>query len=529
MECALRMILITSASYVNKDFQIEIGKLPPSFLPLGNKRLYMFQINFLKKHFPKREIFISLPNNYKLNLRDQMYLKKFEINLIFIKENLSLGSSVNECIINMSKKIQSRKLIILHGDTLIKKIPKGDDLVAVSNTSIDYVWEIQNKVNNLNNVWCGFFSFSDKKLLSKSLKVSKYDFVEGVKKYSNYKKIVFKQISSWFDLGHLQTYFLTRSNFLISRKFNEMKINNGYVEKTSNNLKKIKAEIFWYNNFPLNLKKYIPNMIYHQSSKENSFYRLEFLPVMPLNEIYVNCSKTSIFWKKIFTLCKKVLSEFRHEIIISKDEKKKIKSNFEKLIFYDLNKRVKSFRKKSKLNFDLPVSINNFDLPSLNTIIFKCQNIIKKSKNNPSIIHGDFCLSNIFYDNRSENIKLIDPRGIDASNNFTLFGDQKYDISKFTHSIIGFYDHILSESYFLEYNDQMKFKFDIMIDENTLLISKLYKKIFFNNKDYKYKQILALTILLFFRILDLHSDDKKRQIAFIANALRLYKVLISTK
>ena len=48
-------------------------------------------------------------------------------------------------------------------------------------------------------------------------------------------------------------------------------------------------------------------------------------------------------------------------------------------------------------------------------------------------------------------------------------------------------------------------------------------------KEYKYKQILALTILLFFRILDLHSDDKKRQIAFIANAWRLYKVLISTK
>ena len=263
MECALRMILITSASYVNKDFQIEIGKLPPSFLPLGNKRLYMFQIDFLKKHFPKREIFISLPNSYILNLRDQMYLKKFKVNLIFIKENLSLGRSVNECIINISKKIQSRKLIILHGDTLIKKIPKGDDLVAVSNTSIDYVWEIQNKVNNLNNVWCGFFSFSDKKLLSKSLKVSKYDFVEGVKKYSNYKKIAFKQISSWFDLGHLQTYFLTRSNFLISRKFNELKINNGYVEKTSNNLKKIKAEIFWYNNFPLNLKKFFGKKFLH--------------------------------------------------------------------------------------------------------------------------------------------------------------------------------------------------------------------------------------------------------------------------
>jgi hypothetical protein len=43
------MILITSAAYVNSEFQIEFGKIPPSFLPVGNKRLFEHQINLIRR------------------------------------------------------------------------------------------------------------------------------------------------------------------------------------------------------------------------------------------------------------------------------------------------------------------------------------------------------------------------------------------------------------------------------------------------------------------------------------------------
>ena len=36
------MILITSAQYLVAEFQIEFGKLPPAFLPLGQKRFYEY-------------------------------------------------------------------------------------------------------------------------------------------------------------------------------------------------------------------------------------------------------------------------------------------------------------------------------------------------------------------------------------------------------------------------------------------------------------------------------------------------------
>ncbi|EOD6369589.1 hypothetical protein ACJ1IM_001717 [Campylobacter jejuni] len=57
------MILITSAKYSFSDFTLEFGKIPPSFLPLGNKRLYEYQIelfkNFNQKFFYLYPVILS--------------------------------------------------------------------------------------------------------------------------------------------------------------------------------------------------------------------------------------------------------------------------------------------------------------------------------------------------------------------------------------------------------------------------------------------------------------------------------------
>ncbi|EOH9591995.1 capsular biosynthesis protein, partial [Campylobacter jejuni] len=62
------MILITSAKYLSADFTLEFGKIPPSFLPLGNKRLYEYQVEIFKDI--KQKIVLSLPKSFKLNHHD---------------------------------------------------------------------------------------------------------------------------------------------------------------------------------------------------------------------------------------------------------------------------------------------------------------------------------------------------------------------------------------------------------------------------------------------------------------------------
>ena len=112
-----------------------------------------------------------------------------------------------------------------------------------------------------------------------------------------------------------------------------------------------------------------------------------------------------------------------------------------------------------------------------------------RGKKLPSVVHGDFCLSNIFYDFRAENIKLIDPRGLDTKNNFTIYGDQRYDLAKLMHSIIGLYDHILANLYRINFNKNMEIKLEIFTNENTDTVIRLFKNYFLKKIKFFYFKI----------------------------------------
>lgn len=52
---------------------------------------------------------------------------------------------------------------------------------------------------------------------------------------------------------------------------------------------------------------------------------------------------------------------------------------------------------------------NRTDLPSLREIAKECIEATLALPEVPAITHGDLCFSNIMYDARSNNIKVIDP------------------------------------------------------------------------------------------------------------------------
>ena len=53
------MILITSAAYVVPGIRNELGMLPPTLLPIGNKRLLEIQVESIKKKF-NESIYVAL-------------------------------------------------------------------------------------------------------------------------------------------------------------------------------------------------------------------------------------------------------------------------------------------------------------------------------------------------------------------------------------------------------------------------------------------------------------------------------------
>lgn len=140
------MILITSAKYLSSDFTLEFGKIPPSFLPLGNKRLYEYQIELFKNF--NQKFFLSLPNDFQLSKFDEKKLKELNIEILFAPNNLSLGESVVYCL-NVCC-VFDEKLYILHGDTFFKELAFKENSLQVAKVKENYDWAyLHNEFNVL--------------------------------------------------------------------------------------------------------------------------------------------------------------------------------------------------------------------------------------------------------------------------------------------------------------------------------------------------------------------------------------------
>ena len=59
------MFLIMSGDYIDQEFQSEFGRIPPSFLPLGNKRLFQHQIK-LAPH--NTQVYLTIPESYQISV-----------------------------------------------------------------------------------------------------------------------------------------------------------------------------------------------------------------------------------------------------------------------------------------------------------------------------------------------------------------------------------------------------------------------------------------------------------------------------
>lgn len=501
------MILITSAKYLSSDFTLEFGEIPPSFLPLGNKRLYEFQVELFENI--KQKIFLSLPKSFCLNKFDQEKLDKLGVELIFVPENLSLGESIVYCL-NITCMFDE-KLYILHGDTFFKKLSFNDNSLQIASVKENYNWvfldddfdiNLKNKDKNL--ILAGAYSIAYPHFLIKDIIENDYSFIEGMKAYS--QKFCFDVINNdtWLDFGLITNYFHSKQVVSTQRSFNDIKIKNGYIEKTSTWKEKIKAEMNWFDKLPKDLIIYIPKVI----TKENS-YNIEYLYNNTLAELLVFGKLPDYVWKRIFSS----LKDFLNTLHSFKSNDTTINFNYKEKTL----QRLKEFSKQNDFSLEKPIVINNKTYPSILQLLEKLDLVYGRGcKENFSFIHGDFCFSNIMYDFRANMVKTFDPRGMDFNSKITPFGDENYDFAKLTHSILGLYDFIIAGFFECSFKEQ-KFNFSIQEDHELLKIQEAFLEIFAINNHIK-----TITIHLFLSMLPLHNDSQKRQMALLANAYRLY-------
>ncbi|MGW8462012.1 hypothetical protein [Pseudomonas sp. CLCA07] len=517
------MIIINSAAYVTPEFRAEFGKIPPCLLPIGNRKLVEYQIPMLRNIYDE-QIIVSLPEGYELTIDEQQLFTSLNIDYAYVPDQFTLAEALLYVLNTVSHTFEE-PLRLLHGDTLLDTIPQGENLIAVAATEDDYNWESESNKAGHPLVWCGYFVFSSPREFIRALALSQGNFVKAVRIYGEQTPLSLPEITGWHDLGHVNTYFVSRSQITTQRVFNSLRIENGTVWKSGAQKTKIIAESEWYKKLPVALKRYTPQMIDSGIDAKTGapFYVLEYLPCSPLNEVFVHGRNPDFFWRRTFKLMGAFLQDARNSLdsIDKHIQIEAIRADAQDLYEIKTYARLEEYARTSGIELNTPTTYCGRQLGSLREVARDCIARTLELPIIPAVLHGDFCFSNILYDSRGGAIKVIDPRGLNQKQELTLLGDQKYDLAKACHSVIGLYDFIIAGRYQIENRENTAISIRFPADDRLLGIQKA-----FMDSDLlpgiTGKNIMPLTVLLFLSMLPLHGDRPDRQEAMLINALRLY-------
>lgn len=512
------MLIINSGAYVTPEFQAEFGKIPPCMLPIGNRKLIEHQVQRLRKALSVKDIFLTLPDTFTPAINEKALLNALGIQCIFVPSNFRLTDSILYTL-NI-RETEDDRVVLLHGDTLIDELPQEVDTIGVAETDDDYGWEREVMPDNAQMVWCGYFSFSNVRTLIRALTLSQGDFPRAVRQYAEVRDLQRRVIPTWHDLGHVNTYFKSRASITTQRSFNSLNIKSGVLTKRGDPSIKIEAEAQWFKNLPIAMRRFTPQLIDSGSDQDGKpYYSLEYLPMSPLNELFVHGHNPAFFWARVLKLIQDYLEESRNSLPPDADVGR-ISEDAISLYKDKTIARLQAFAEGNDFDIHKKLRFDGRQLPSAMAIAERCIDLAVKSACVPAIAHGDLCFSNILFDSRGGHIKVIDPRGLNQAQDLTIVGDQKYDLAKLCHSFIGLYDFIISGRYNLT-EDANGFHLSFDLDDRLKSIQQLFEKTELI-PGVSVSDIIPLTVLLFLSMLPLHADQPRRQKALFANALRLY-------
>lgn len=519
------MLLIMSGAYVQQELGAEFGHIPPSFLPLANKRLYQHQVTLNQYSQP---VFLVLPECYVVSESDQKWLIDNGVNVIHVDSKLSLGHAIVTAF-NLIEHKPSDSIRILLGDTLFRTLPDGYDLVSVSQSQDFYHWAHFGKEGlktdtslNSGDVVCGYFAFSSANRLIKELVLNKFDFIFALDKYRVNYGLTTLTVDDWLDFGHINTFYKSKVQYTTQRSFNELTITAESVEKSSVKHSKIKAESQWFSNIPQELRIYTPQLLKEYSDNSRS-YKLEYLYNTALNELFVFSALPKIKLLNILSSCLSFVDSCKKNVIDSSSQ-----GTVSELFGHKTKERFQQFSSNFGFSVHDEWAFNSSVPVSVHKILQEIDVYLPTDLSAQTIMHGDLCFSNIIYDFRTERVKVIDPRGITPTGELTIFGDYRYDIAKLSHSVIGLYDWIIS-GYFRIYFDCANKNIDFKLDINPkhFELQDAFVEMISERYEIHKLSLYAMQIHLFLSMLPLHGDNKPRQQALFANAFRLYNVIKS--
>jgi len=522
------MFLIMSAAYIEQELRAEFGHIPPTFLPLGNRRLFQHQINLVPDG---KKIYMSIPESFQVSQVDKDWLNNKKVTVIPIPDNLELGASL-VAVLNLIEEPLDRVLHVLFGDTLLQHLPQGDDVIAISGAVDSYDWayisnneqdlfkDVGNDFNSKHHIVSGYFKFSQIKKIIRCITLHKWNFLDGVNAYHQDVGLSVVKAKGWLDFGHVNTYYRSKAEFTTQRAFNDLIINPNWIEKSSYKKEKIQAEAHWFDSIPPMLRSFTPQYLGDLDVNDNFSYRLEYLHHTSLNELFVFAEISSAVWTQIISSALCFIDACSEYLKPNNDSS----SNLNELFNQKTESRVNQYCCSRNYDRHKQWNYNGMEL-SLDFLINQSELFLPKKNVTSTVMHGDFCFSNILYDFRINKIKTIDPRGLTFDNTLTIYGDFRYDLAKLSHSILGMYDWIIAGYYDVNISDD-NIDFHVFGLKKHKEIQQIFIKLVEEKYGLTATNLYAMQIQLFLSMLPLHADEPKRQDALMANAFRLYEKMI---
>jgi hypothetical protein len=523
------MLLITSGAYVESELASEFGRIPPAFLPVGNRRLYTYQISqFSRLH---DRVCLTVPDDFALDEADTLWLRAHRVEVLRTTPGAALGAAIHEflCVTGVAGPLD-----ILYGDTLVTDpLREGSDWLAVGHTDEYYDWYHEAPSSGQpGGTWTGLFSFADAGLLRTQLEATD-DFIAAVRAYDrDVGGLAHWPVSRWLDFGHVHTYFDSKRIITTQRHFNRLRVADGVVTKSGTDSAKIMAEASWFEQAPPSIKPYLAPYICRTIEDERSgdghgracAYQLEYLHLATLNELYVFGRLPERVWRRIFRACDAYLrtaAALDAPPAAALPDAAPLDPDMVRRTYLDKTmQRLEAYAAQAGIDLDAPWTLNGQPAPPLRAIAQHAGVALLAAPPIPAFLHGDFCFSNILFDFRAGRVKMVDPRGTDALGRPSRFGDLRYDLGKLAHSVLGLYDFIVAGFYVLQAEGRsLQFR---VLSERCLAVQRLFAATSFAGRRPAQWQCHPVMVLLFLSMLPLHADDPRRQQALMANGIRLY-------
>jgi hypothetical protein len=230
------------------------------------------------------------------------------------------------------------------------------------------------------------------------------------------------------------------------RSFNTIEIDaeRGVVRKSSTDVEKLKNEILFYVNAPEHIKRLMPEL-YHYP-EDYSWYEMEHLEWSTLTELANRRDLSSEEWASVFFTISEAYMLFNENL---ED------TNFSYLykIFIDKGlKRARELKNKELKNiFFEGCILNGVARKGLAALLISQMGVLFRVTKEVSLLHGDFCFSNIMISEDLRKIKILDPRG--GFDEPSIYGPKAYDIAKLAQSTYSWYDKIVEGHYNLSRSD----------------------------------------------------------------------------